>query len=372
LSVTYSAVKWTPARCIYDVVLTAAIIVSLAGFLFVGKFVWPGSAPSSDLALLIRALGTCALLMLHVLLCIGPLARFDQRFLLLLSNRRHLGVATFLVGLVHAVLAVGHYRGFGSLKPLVALFTGNMKYGLTSFPFETLGLAALGILFLMAATSHDFWLKNLSPGVWKGLHMLVYPAYGLLVMHVGLGALQAGTSLVDPLLLGVGVTTVVSLQLAAGLRERWREEQGLAAGQGESSETWIDVGSVDEVPNHRAKTVFLADRERVAVFRYDGQVSAVTNVCAHQGGPLGEGQIIDGCITCPWHGWEYRPQDGQAPPPFAEKIATYRVRVENRRILLNPEPLPPGTPVEPGRFEERISTADTNGTSPANAASDRS
>jgi nitrite reductase/ring-hydroxylating ferredoxin subunit len=115
---------------------------------------------------------------------------------------------------------------------------------------------------------------------------------------------------------------------------------------------WIDVGSVDEIEEARAKVVCLPGRERVAVFRYGGQVSAVTNVCAHQRGPLGEGKVIDGCITCPWHGWEYRPQDGQSPPPFTERIATYRVRVEGRRIFLNPEPLPPGTPVEPARIEE--------------------
>jgi phenylpropionate dioxygenase-like ring-hydroxylating dioxygenase large terminal subunit len=81
--------------------------------------------------------------------------------------------------------------------------------------------------------------------------------------------------------------------------------------------------------------------------------SRVAFVCAHQRGPLGEGEIIDGCITCPWHGWEYRPRDGQAPPPFTEKIATYRVRVEHRRILLDPEPLPPGTAVEPARFKKQ-------------------
>jgi nitrite reductase/ring-hydroxylating ferredoxin subunit len=109
---------------------------------------------------------------------------------------------------------------------------------------------------------------------------------------------------------------------------------------------------VDEIPDSRAKTVCLAGQERVAIFRYDGRLSAVTNVCAHQRGPLGEGKIIDGCITCPWHGWEYRPQDGQSPPPFAERIATYRVRVVGRRILLNAEPLPPGTPVEPACIEE--------------------
>jgi sulfoxide reductase heme-binding subunit YedZ len=351
LSAKYSAIKWTRARCTYDVVMTAGIILYLAGFVLVGRGIGTGSAPIPEPVLLIRAFGTCAIVLLHVVLCIGPLARFDQRFLLLLSNRRHLGVATFLVALAHGVLAIGHYRGFGRFKPVVALFTGDSKYGLTAFPFETLGLAALVILFLMAATSHDFWLKNLSPGVWKGLHMLVYPAYGLLVMHVALGALQGDPGLLGPGLLGLGVITVGSLQLAAGLRERRRDMWGLAATQGGNSETWLDVGSVDEIPHNHALTVCLANQERVAIFRYNDRISAVTNVCAHQGGPLGEGKIIDGCITCPWHGWEYRPQDGRSPPPFSEKIATYRVQVKNRRILLNPEALPPGTAVEPARFE---------------------
>jgi DMSO/TMAO reductase YedYZ heme-binding membrane subunit len=50
----------------------------------------------------------------------------------------------------------------------------------------------------MAATSHDFWLHNLTAPVWKRLHMLVYPAYGLLIAHVTLGALQSETSSVLP------------------------------------------------------------------------------------------------------------------------------------------------------------------------------
>jgi nitrite reductase/ring-hydroxylating ferredoxin subunit/DMSO/TMAO reductase YedYZ heme-binding membrane subunit len=358
LSVKYAAVKWTPGRCIYDAVIMAVIVLYVAGFVFVGKTMatesGEGETAITSAPLLLRAFGTCAFLMLHIILCIGPLARFDRRFLLLLSNRRHLGVATFLVALAHAVLAFDHYRGHKSLKPLLALLTGDTKYGLTSFPFETLGLAALVILFLLAATSHDFWLKNLSLGVWKALHMLVYPAYGLLVMHVALGALQGETSLVYATLVGVGATTVASLHLAAGLRERRREGRGIATKAAFNGKCWIDVGSVDEIPNNRAKTVCLADQERLAVFRRDGTIFAVTNVCAHQGGPLGEGKIIDGCITCPWHGWEYRPEDGRSHPPFTEKIATYRVRVENRRILLNPQPLAPGTPVDPGRFAQRI------------------
>jgi nitrite reductase/ring-hydroxylating ferredoxin subunit/DMSO/TMAO reductase YedYZ heme-binding membrane subunit len=284
-------------------------------------------------------------------LCIGPLARLDARFLPLLYNRRHLGVVTFLVALAHALFVIGYYHGFRRRNPLVSLLTRNTDYGSWfGFPFETLGLAALVVLFLMAATSHNFWQKNLSPGVWKALHMLVYPAYGLLVMHVTLGAFQSAASPLPAAFLGAGVAVVTALHLAAGLRERWRDVHGVPAPDGANGVSWLDVGAVDEIPNNRAKTVCLAGRERIAVFRYDGRISAVTNVCAHQQGPLGEGRVIDGCITCPWHGWEYRPQDGVAPPPFTERISTYRVRVANGRILLNPEPLPPGTFTEPGRI----------------------
>ena len=357
MSLIYSAVKWNRHRLIYDVVLLAGIGMYLGLFFAVGKFVWPGSPAVSNRVLLIRALGTCALLLLHVVLSIGPLARCDRRFLALLYNRRHLGVTTFCVALAHAVLAFGYYYGFHLRSPLVLLLTSNTNYGSwNAFPFPVLGLAALVILFLLASTSHDFWQKNLSPSVWKSLHMLVYLAYGLLVMHVALGTHQTGASLTYAIVLGIGAATIVSLHLAAGLRECFRDVPGSLGDSGITREAWIDVASVDEIPNRQAKIVCLPGRERIAVFQYDGQISAVTNVCAHQRGPLGEGRIIDGCITCPWHGWQYRPQDGKAPPPFTEKIATYRVRLVNRRILLNPEPLPPGTAVEPARFASEPST----------------
>jgi nitrite reductase/ring-hydroxylating ferredoxin subunit len=70
-------------------------------------------------------------------------------------------------------------------------------------------------------------------------------------------------------------------------------------------------------------------------------------VCAHQGGPLYEGKVIDGCLTCPWHGWQYRPGDGCSPPPFQERLITYRIRLKNGRVLVDPRPLPAGTAVPP-------------------------
>jgi len=94
-----------------------------------------------------------------------------------------------------------------------------------------------------------------------------------------------------------------------------------------------------------------AGGERVAVFRYDGKISAVSNVCRHQNGPLGEGRIVDGCITCPWHGYQYKPETGAAPPPFTERVSTYRVRVRNGRVEIDPQANQPGTFVEPARLE---------------------
>ena len=132
--------------------------------------------------LLIRAFGTAALLLLHVVLSIGPLCRLDPRFLPLLYNRRHLGVMTFVLGLVHATASTIQFHSLGDVNPLLSILIGNTRVdSISQFPFEYLGVLALTILFILAATSHDFWLANLTAPVWKALHMCVYLGYGLLV-----------------------------------------------------------------------------------------------------------------------------------------------------------------------------------------------
>lgn len=349
MSVSYTSVQWNRHKRFYDLALAAGVSAYLAVFIGVALLV-RGIAVPDPVVLLLRALGTCALVMLHIVLGIGPLCRLDRRFLPLLYNRRHFGVATFLVGAAHAVLSLVYYHGYSEISPFTSLLTSNPRWdSFTQFPFEVLGLGALLVLFLMAATSHDFWLKNLSARTWKSLHMLVYPAYGLLVLHVALGALQSETSAVYPVMLGGGISLLTGLHLAAGLRER-RHDRTPAPGTPEVP--WLDAGSVDGIPESRALVVCPGTGERIAVFRHGGKLSAVSNVCAHQGGPLGEGKVVDGCITCPWHGYQYLPHNGQSPPPFTEKIPTYRVRIEGRRVFVDPRPLPPGTPVEPALIPE--------------------
>ncbi|MFM9994823.1 MAG: Rieske 2Fe-2S domain-containing protein [Phycisphaerales bacterium] len=351
MSVGYTTVQWNRHKRIYDILVAAGVIVYVGLFVVVSRALWSGDHAVSFPIVAMRALGSCAAVLLHVILCIGPLARLNPRFLPLLYNRRHLGVITFLVGLTHATIAVGYYHGFGVLNPLVSLLATNTSFrSLTAFPFQLLGLGTLAIMFLMVATSHDFWLRNLSPGAWKRLHMLVYPGYALLVGHVALGALQTDRGVIAPAAMAVGVALVVGLHLIAGTREV-RRDRGGHPDQGAGGD-WIDAGPVNSIPVDRARIVCAPGRERIAVFRHEGGISAVTNVCAHQGGPLGEGKIVDGCITCPWHGWQYKPRDGCSPPPFTERIVTYQVRVVRGRVRVNPRALPPGTPVEPARHEE--------------------
>lgn len=369
MSAAHAAVGWNRQKRLYDAIVACGVLSYVAVFYAIGKFAGRGGVPEAvhdDAMLLIRGLGTGGLLMLHIVLWIGPLARLDARLAPLLYNRRHLGVMTFLVGLAHATIALVQYHGFGNLNPLVSLLVSNTRVSsLSQFPFEWLGAGALAILFMMAATSHDFWLNLLSARVWKWLHMSVYGAYVLLVMHVVLGVLQQEFSPVLSTLLIVGVAITVGLHLAAGRRERRRDVQGNACDGG-----LLDAGPANTIALNRARVVCMGarpdgheqtDGERIAVFKHerDGRtcVSAVSNVCAHQQGPLGEGKVIDGCITCPWHGYQYRPESGCAPPPFTEKVKTYRVTIRGGRVWVDPRPLPAGTPVEPAVVSTEVGHA---------------
>ncbi len=350
MSVRYAAIGWNRQKKVYDLTLAAMGMLYLAIFLGGGALVHPNATIET---LLIRAFGTAAFLLLHVVLCIGPLCRLDRRFLPLLYNRRHLGVATFFLGLLHGGFAIVQFHGAGDADPLLSVFTANQRISsFANFPFQPLGFFALAVLFVMAATSHDFWLRNLTPPTWKRLHMLVYAAYGLLVAHVTLGALQSETSMLLPIVLGLGMTVVIGLHLAAAIHEHQIEAQKRRA----EHDGFVEVCAVDTIAEKQAAVLSLGS-ERVAVFRYDGKVSAVSNVCRHQNGPLGEGRIVDGCITCPWHGYQYLPDTGASPPPFTEKVATFCTRVVDGRVFVHPRANEPGTRVEPATLEPRKATA---------------
>ena len=336
MGTSYSAVGWNRQKRIYDQVIAGCCVLYLVLFVLITVIVNPDCTFET---VLLRSTSTLAVFILHVILSIGPLTRLNKKFLPLLYNRRHLGVTMFLLSAVHAVFGILQFHSLGNVNPLVSLFTSNTHYGsIADFPFQSLGFFAFVIFLLMAITSHDFWLHNLTPKTWKTLHMFVYLAYFLVVMHVMLGVIQYETNPVFVVIMISGAFTLITLHLIAGMAEVKKDKKAYRP----EEEGFVQVCDVRDVEESRAK-IFCIAEERIAVYRHENKIYAIHNVCKHQGGPLGEGKILDGCITCPWHGYQYLPHNGQSPPPFTEKVSTYKVKITGNTIWLKPTPDTAGT-----------------------------
>ena len=359
MSIGYRLIQWNRNKYIYDIILLIGISGYIFSFMQLAPLWLDFERTINSNILGMRAFGSCAFLMLTIILCIGPLARLDSRFLPFLYNRRHFGVMFFVVAAIHLKYVLDWYHSFSPVHPFISLLSSNTNYtSVLGFPFEILGLGALVIFFVMAATSHDFWLSFLTPQIWKGIHMSIYVGYGLVVMHVTLGMIQTEQTSAYAIIVLLSLITVVGLHLAAGFKE-WRKDThsaSLTSGHTALDRSpdlsndeipWMLACHVNDLVPDKGFVVPTIDGERIAIFRYDNKISAVSNVCAHQNGPIGEGWIIDGCITCPWHGFQYRPEDGCALPPFTEKMPTYRLHLQGEQIFVDPRPFSPGTYVEP-------------------------
>lgn len=345
----YQAVTWNRQKRIYDLILWGGIVLYLGVFIGFGAFLFPNITAET---LLIRATATCAFLLLHIVLSIGPLTRIDRRFLPLLYNRRHMGVSMFIIALVHAAVSTVQFHAFGDLNPILSIFvSGSAGDLVSSFPFQAFGALALLILFLMAATSHDFWLAQLTAPVWKALHMLVYGAYFLLFMHVAFGVLQDLSSPIPTAILVAGAVWLVGLHLTAAFVEKRIDKQWITA------DTFVHVCSLGDIEDNRAVIRTIAG-ERVAVFKYDNKLSAVSSVCQHQNGPLGEGRVIDGYITCPWHGYQYCPSTGKSPAPFTEVIPTFEVRLHDNDVFVATSPNGLSQETTPAQIPPAMSESD--------------
>ena len=149
----YVAVQWSRTKYVYDAWLIGGVVLYIAGFMLIEGSLYPPKNLAEWIDLRIRAFGTCAFLMLSLILCIGPLARLNPRFLPLLYNRRHFGVLMFLVACVHAWSMVEWFIAQDALPSLADELTNWPNYlKFIGFPFKTLGLIALFILLLMAST----------------------------------------------------------------------------------------------------------------------------------------------------------------------------------------------------------------------------
>lgn len=71
----------------------------------------------------------------------------------------------------------------------------------------------------------------------------------------------------------------------------------------------------------------------VMLYRRGDRIDAIGSVCSHAGGPLEEGEVHDGCVTCPWHHSVFRLRDGSVVHgPATRPQASFHARVREGRI----------------------------------------
>ena len=134
-------------------------------------------------------------------------------------------------------------------------------------------------------------------------------ARGKLLGFAGMGALTVGGQLGGHLSYAKGVG--VDQTTFEARPEDWRPALADAA-LGEGAHTVVEV---DSVP--------------VLITRQDGVLRALANRCCHRGGPLGNGTIEDGRVTCPWHGSTFALEDGsvlRGPAAYPQPVYDVRVR----------------------------------------------
>ena len=91
--------------------------------------------------------------------------------------------------------------------------------------------------------------------------------------------------------------------------------------------TWVSVGLVADFAPGAGKMVVVSGRH-VALFRLGDQFHAIDNMCLHRGGPLCDGPIDRGVVTCPWHGWSYEIATGTMVQDPRVGVSRHEVRVD--------------------------------------------
>ncbi|MFL5328428.1 MAG: Rieske (2Fe-2S) protein [Gemmataceae bacterium] len=98
---------------------------------------------------------------------------------------------------------------------------------------------------------------------------------------------------------------------------------------------FVSVCKRSDIPPRGSKTVAV-DGKLIAIFDDRGTLCAMDDVCPHMGASLGAGELEEGIVTCPWHGWRFRVCDGTWADNPKIKIPSFEVRIEGEDVLVCP------------------------------------
>jgi nitrite reductase (NADH) small subunit len=96
----------------------------------------------------------------------------------------------------------------------------------------------------------------------------------------------------------------------------------------------VKLARTSDLPPENEAREFPCGQKVVCVANVGGTVTVMDNVCLHRGGPLGQGMIEGGKVVCPWHGWAYDPNTGEAAHNPAAKVAVYPLKIEGEDVMV--------------------------------------
>ncbi len=97
---------------------------------------------------------------------------------------------------------------------------------------------------------------------------------------------------------------------------------------------WVAVGQLSDIPRQGARCVKNGEMT-IAIFRTtDDRLFAIEDKCPHKGGPLSNGIVHDGCVTCPLHNWVISLETGAAQGADEGATATFPVKLDGQTVLL--------------------------------------
>ena len=101
------------------------------------------------------------------------------------------------------------------------------------------------------------------------------------------------------------------------------------------SSDWQLIGNVDTLKQKELQTIHIG-RKKIALSYLNGAFAAISGVCNHVGGPLGDGKL-DGCyVVCPWHNWKFHHKTGEGEPGFeADKVPAYTLKTEDGNLYID-------------------------------------
>lgn len=94
---------------------------------------------------------------------------------------------------------------------------------------------------------------------------------------------------------------------------------------------FVRVGARADFPRGSGRMV-VVDGRHVAVFHLDDGLFAIDNLCLHRAGPLCDGPIEDGVVTCPGHGWSYAIRTGTLVQDPRVGVSRYDVQVDGEDV----------------------------------------